>query len=1059
MMPRSGVVGLLPFDVRQKLISNGWGVLPIRIHDGAGKSAGKAPSIRGWQLFAQFGAKLPTVADLKDWGRSTLKAPGTGIATGNVIAIDLDLSDAVTLNEVKAIAFDVFGTTPFVRQGRAPRVALIYRAAEAIGSVLRKVLHGTGDGLDVLAIGKQFIAYGIHPLTCRCYEWIGSEQPLTSSPGAAPSITAAEVTCFLERVGKILPLSKTGGRRGTRSGKVGEGAEIVRNAEGLVTDGREGWLRDKVWQAAHELQAAHSKLSIKGLTDRAWEIFSNTAHLEDGRWTRRDAEVKARELIDRIERKLVTLAPTLQQTQPTYPDERLSLREAESAVTAHIRSFFGQHVPAWLGEVANHQLALKASNDNGRLHSEGPVPLHWALRIETGIGKTREAVRCAATAAKAGMEILYFVPRLNLGDELVPLFAEESVSARVYRGRDAPDPEKPERAMCLEPASVQDALKACASSVFQAVCELELKKQATLLRCPSFLGCSHVKQRWATPQVWILTHALLFQARPDFIASPAALVIDEQFLGSAIPDSANKLTLDAIQHAGLIYHDDGSRLVEPSRTLEQGRAVLVRALREHPDGPLLSEPLMGAGVTGDLAREMHALESSRKQEPGIYPGMLAHRRSKAAEAAGSVNREVLALASFWNELAEFLDGASAESGRLRLVYDRETQARTIERRSLRRVHGTWRAPALILNATAPEATLLEPVIGGPVELKASISALWSPHGRIRQIIGAPVSASKLGIVSGKDDGKPVKRIIMDLRRWIGLRAATAWPGLVAVVGQKALIEKLKATALPANVEVGHFGALTGLDRWKTARVLICIGRPLPGPELMERNAGVILGVPVVPVKAVDGFAWYDRSAGGIRLQDGSAVRVVCDRHPDPVAEALRWQACDAEVIQAIGRLRPLRREADNSYFVDIVCDVPLPLTVDAVETWDAALPGRWALMADDGVILQSPSDIMAAWPSWGLSRDQARAMSDPTMGETSIRNLFIDVCPIVNRFTYKPAGRNSQTSSALVLPNGPDRFKDWLEERLGDIDWVRREGPAEPACPANDNEEGLRKAA
>jgi hypothetical protein len=212
-------VGLLPFEVRQNLISNGWGVLPIRTHDGAGKSPGKAPSIRGWQLFAQFGAKLPTLTDLKDWGRSTLKAPGTGIATGNVIAIDLDLSDAVTLNEIKAIAVGEFGITPFVRQGRAPRIALIYRAAEAIHSVPLKVLHGSGDGLDVLAVGKQFVAYGLHPITCRAYQWIGQEQPLTASPDAAPAITAAQVTRFLERVGQILPLSKTGGRRGTRTGR------------------------------------------------------------------------------------------------------------------------------------------------------------------------------------------------------------------------------------------------------------------------------------------------------------------------------------------------------------------------------------------------------------------------------------------------------------------------------------------------------------------------------------------------------------------------------------------------------------------------------------------------------------------------------------------------------------------------------------------------------------------------------------------------------------------------------------------------------------------------
>ncbi len=182
----------------------------------------------------------------------------------------------MTLDDVKAIAFEECGSTPFIRQGRAPRIALIYQAGEAIASVSLKVLHGSGDGLDILAVGKQFVAYGLHPITHGLYEWIGPEQPLTTPPDAAPTITGAQVTCFLNRVGKTLPLSKTGGRRGTGSGKAGDGAEIVRNAAGLVTDGREGWLRDKVWQAAHELHASHSAISVEALAARAWSMFSET---------------------------------------------------------------------------------------------------------------------------------------------------------------------------------------------------------------------------------------------------------------------------------------------------------------------------------------------------------------------------------------------------------------------------------------------------------------------------------------------------------------------------------------------------------------------------------------------------------------------------------------------------------------------------------------------------------------------------------------------------------------------------------------------------------------
>jgi hypothetical protein len=233
--------------------------------------------------------------------------------------------------------------------------------------------------------------------------------------------------------------------------------------------------------------------------------------------------------------------------------------------------------------------------------------------------------------------------------------------------------------------------------------------------------------------------------------------------------------------------------------------------------------------------------------------------------------------------------------------------------------------------------------------------------------------------------------------------------------------------------------------------MICIGRPLPDPRAMELAAGVITGQPIPGLEPANGFVWYDRVAGGIRLADGTAVRVDSERHPDQISEALRAQACEAEMIQAVGRLRPLRRPAENPYVLDIISDVPLPLSVDRVEPWDAAVMGRWALMADDGVILQSPADIMGAWPHLAPTRDRARAMSDSTMGETSIKRLYIGVPPVVRRFRYKPAGRTRQKASALVLPNGPDPLRPWLEERVGPLDWVTLDDSHAPH-PANDNQ-------
>uniref|UniRef100_UPI001FCCA4FA bifunctional DNA primase/polymerase n=1 Tax=Methylobacterium sp. B34 TaxID=95563 RepID=UPI001FCCA4FA len=171
----------------------GWtGALPIHSHDGGHSSRGKAPGITGWQRRAMYEGPETTAEDLKAWERNEHKWPGTGIACGNVVAIDADFAtDAALAETVTAIALDVFGETPFVRQGQAPKVALIYRAAEAMPSVHLKAADSSGDGLDVLCQGTQFVAYGVHHKTLKPYAWIGAESPLTAGPDEAPEITQA----------------------------------------------------------------------------------------------------------------------------------------------------------------------------------------------------------------------------------------------------------------------------------------------------------------------------------------------------------------------------------------------------------------------------------------------------------------------------------------------------------------------------------------------------------------------------------------------------------------------------------------------------------------------------------------------------------------------------------------------------------------------------------------------------------------------------------------------------------------------------------------------------
>lgn len=1049
----SGVPGLTSTQIRVQLARMGWtGALPIHSHDGGHSSRGKAPGIKGWQQRAVYEGPETTAEDLKAWERSEHKWPGTGIACGNVVAIDADFATDPALAEtVTSLALSVFGDTPFVRQGQAPKVALIYRAAEAMPSVHLKAADASGDGLDVLCQGTQFVAYGVHHKTLEPYAWIGAESPLTAGPDEAPEITQVQVDDFVARVRGVVELNGTGGRKGQRGGG---GGQIVRGADGRVTDGREYHLTRVVYSAALALKSEGEEITTASLATRAWTAFVASTVLDDGRWSPEMARVKAAALLDRVRRGLVSLDPEPaaggETVAPSYPDNRVSVAEAEAATAAITTGFFGEHVPAWKAEMAQWKVEADEAKERGQDEPDKPIPVSWAARIETAIGKTALAIKGAAQAAKDGASIVYAAPMHSLLAELAERFAGEGVEARVYRGYTSPDPDAPDVMMCLDIDAMQDA-RAAVQPIPSTVCERKNKATGEKVFCQFHQRCGMERQRQAKAAVWLVPHALLFQGRPSAIPAPDALVIDEGVTMGALPDKPARMSLDAIERAPVEPNEKAPLFTNAANDLDSARANLLRALRDHPDdGPLHRAILIRHGLTTAVLAEAYKLEWGRIRDPGISPGMDPKSRKACASVVGQHNQDAKSLAGIWGELRAFLAGHAEESGRLSVRYDEETESRVVERRSLDTMRASWAAPALLLDATLPDASLLEPVVGHRVEVKADITARWSPHVKVRQILAAPVTARKLGIIGADEEadaeatGSP-KRVITDLLRLIRLRAALVWPRIVVVIGPMRLVEVLTDAGLPENVETAHFGAVAGIDRWSMAAGLICVGRLQPGPGIVEPLAGIITGtVPhAIPPNPKGGGRWYPRVAGAVRLASGQGVRVERGQHPDSMVEALRWQITEAGLIQAIGRLRALRRGPEAPAFLDIINDVPMPISVDAAPAWDEAKPGAWAEMASEGIILGCVADIMACFPEEAPTEKAARQRADLTSALTSIRDISIDVRASVRLASYKRLGRYAP-ARAILLPNAPADLKSWLSDRLGAIEWVKVEESARP---------------
>lgn len=127
-----------------------------------------------------------------DWPES-----GIGIAAGCVIGIDIDVLDAGVSAQIEGLAKRLLGDTPAVRIGRAPKRLLVYRAAQPFAGFKY-------PPIEVLGLGQQFIAYGIHPDTGQAYDWpVESLADLNVSD--LPAITEAQAREFAQEAYVLIP--------------------------------------------------------------------------------------------------------------------------------------------------------------------------------------------------------------------------------------------------------------------------------------------------------------------------------------------------------------------------------------------------------------------------------------------------------------------------------------------------------------------------------------------------------------------------------------------------------------------------------------------------------------------------------------------------------------------------------------------------------------------------------------------------------------------------------------------------------------------------------------
>lgn len=791
--------------------------------------------------------------------------------------------------------------------------------------------------------------------------------------------------------------------------------------------------------------------------------------------------------------------------------ERLPLAEAERAVAKAVGTFFAKvdRISAeWVEWDRKAAAAMQGCLPVEEGHAPPPAPLSdaepapmelddWAAVLDTpveprepvtfthgvratvGLGKsraTREEVGQKLAAMRERGDARTFaiaVPAHALGDEqaaawqALPSVQAAGLRVATWRGRGALDPADPSYAdpdvpesakarMCGDLERVAD-VQSVGLSAQTAACKRTIKNDdgtRRTVKCPLFDGCAYQAQQKVRADLWLVAHNSLFHAKPSALGELAAVIVDEAAWRTGLIGAEGRhltLTLDALASENLGALNGVGR-----DRLRDLRRQAVTALDGMPDGPVQRVALQSCSLTVSSTAEGRGLEWERKSDL-LHPGQSRTERRKAMEVLEE-NKTVARCAMVWGAMGALLASNGPEaSGWLAMGVEqtRDGPARVLHLKGRQDVADGWKAPTLLLDALLP-VELVRP-FWPDVELVADVKAAM-PHQHIYQVQDKAFAKSMLtplGDEAAKNDPKEAQRRmnrLHDLRALL-VREARRWvPGRILVVGQKDVEKALRELGgLPNNIDLAHHNNVAGRDEWKDVACLIVVGRTLPSPAGVERIAEALTGE---AMPALEG--WYERADAVREMADGSTVQADADRHPYPIAEMIRWQIAEGQVVQIIGRPRGVRRTMANPVHILALTDVPLPMPVAGLlDATDLAPGPADHMLAAGGVVLGNARHAWTAYPSLWPSHNAAdlairRSPSFPyyksLIGER--RTPRQDGGGVVE-VAYQVAGAGQKPVKAwadLLLCLDPAAF---LTVRLGKLAWCKVGGvtPPDPPVP------------
>ena len=268
------------------------------------------------------------------------------------------------------------------------------------------------------------------------------------------------------------------------------------------------------------------------------------------------------------------------------------------------------------------------------------------------------------------------------------------------------------------------------------------------------------------------------------------------------------------------------------------------------------------------------------------------------------------------------------------------------------------------------------------------------------------------------------------------------PGKVLLITYKQA-EAILRPDLPPHVEVAHFGALRGLNAYERCETAVVMGREQPSAQPIEALTRPFCATDAEPFIPIGEYVLQSR---GRRMRNGGPNVAEVQVHPDSRCQAMLEQVREAEIAQAVDRVRPVF----NRRRIIVLTNLALDLTIDHTLTWPELRPGKFAYaFTRHGVLPLSAGDLCRGFPDlWRLENTAKVELSRAGFyanekGVHFPNNIFIwSLYPILTA-RYRRRNQRGPAARALIDAALPDP-RAVLESLVGELTEFHLERRAAP---------------